>query len=161
LQVTQAGVLSVGSLSKRSGMTGYRSGYIAGDASIITMLKRARPNFGVGSQDFVQAAATVAWSDDAHVAERRAIFRAKRDRLADYLISRGYAVSGSEGAIYLWVKVPTQNADVFFTRLLEHGIVVSPGESFGAGGEGYFRMALVPSLEQIEQAITVWDRIAF
>ncbi|MBV9134158.1 MAG: succinyldiaminopimelate transaminase [Chloroflexi bacterium] len=160
LQVTQTGVLSVGSLSKRSGMTGYRSGYIAGDATIIAMLKKARPNFGVGSQDFVQAAATVAWSDDAHVAERRAIFRAKRDRLANYLTSRGYEVSGSQGAIYLWVKVPTPDRQSFFARLLEHGIVVSPGESFGSGGEGYFRMALVPNLDQIQAAISEWDRIA-
>jgi succinyldiaminopimelate transaminase len=159
LQVSQTGVLSFGSLSKRSGMTGYRSGYIAGDAAVIAMLKKARPNFGVGSQDFIQAAATVAWSDDAHVAERRAIFRAKRDRLAAYLTSRGYEVSGSQGAIYLWVKVPTPDRQSFFARLLEQGIVVSPGESFGAGGEGYFRLALVPSLEQIEQAIAAWERV--
>jgi succinyldiaminopimelate transaminase len=160
LQVSQTGVLSFGSLSKRSGMTGYRSGYIAGDAEAIAALKRARPNFGVGSQDFIQAAATVAWSDDAHVAERRAIFRAKRDRLAAFLTARGYDVSGSQGAIYLWVKIPAvRSADAFLARLLEHGILVSPGESFGAGGEGYFRLALVPTLEQIEQAIAVWERI--
>jgi succinyldiaminopimelate transaminase len=159
LQVTQSGVLSFGSLSKRSGMTGYRSGYIAGEAQAIATLKRARPNFGVASQDFVQAAATVAWADDAHVAERRALFRAKRDRLAVFLKQQGYVVSGSAGAIYLWVKVPTPNAELFFARLLENGIVVSPGESFGAGGEGYFRLALVPRLAEIEQAIAVWERI--
>jgi LL-diaminopimelate aminotransferase len=160
LQVTQTGVLSVGSLSKRSGMTGYRSGYIAGDARVIAKLKRARPNFGVASQNFVQAAATAAWSDDAHVAERRAIFGAKRDRLAAFLTQHGYEVSGSQGAIYLWVKVPGQNPEAFFAQLLEHGIVVSPGESFGAGGEGYFRLALVPSLPEIEQAIAVWERLS-
>ncbi len=160
LQITQTGVLSFGSLSKRSGMTGYRSGYAAGDASAIAALKRARPNFGVASQNFVQAAATVAWSDDTHVAERRAIFRAKRDRLATFLVERGFSVSGSQGAIYLWVKVPVESdRDSFFARLLEHGIVVSPGESFGAGGEGYFRLALVPSLQEIERAISVWERI--
>jgi acetylornithine aminotransferase len=161
LQITQTGVLSFGSLSKRSGMTGYRSGYIAGDASVIAALKRARPNFGVGSQDFVQAAAAVAWADDAHVAERRAIFRAKRDRLAGFLTERGYVVSGSQGAIYLWVRVPIANRELFFARLLEHGIVVSPGESFGQAGEGYFRLALVPSLDQINQAIAMWSQITF
>jgi LL-diaminopimelate aminotransferase len=160
LQVTQTGVLSFGSLSKRSGMTGYRSGYIAGDANAIAALRRTRPNFGVASQDFVQAAATAAWSDDGHVAERRAMFRAKRDRLATFLSQRGYTVSGSQGAIYLWAKVPLADDQVFFARLLEHGIVVSPGESFGAGGEGYFRVALVPSLAEIEQALAVWERIA-
>ena len=159
LQVTQTGVLSFGSLSKRSGMTGYRSGYMAGDAEVIATLKRARPNFGVASPNFIQAAAAAAWSDDQHVAERRAIFRAKRDRLAEFLESKGYIVSGSQGAIYLWVEVPDRDAEALYARLLEHGIVVSPGESFGLGGEGYFRLALVPTLEQIERAIAVWEGI--
>jgi aspartate/methionine/tyrosine aminotransferase len=68
-------------------------------------------------------------------------------------------VSGSQGAIYLWVRVPGTDPTRFFARLLEHGIIVSPGESFGPGGEGYFRLALVPTLEQIERAIAVWSRL--
>jgi aspartate/methionine/tyrosine aminotransferase len=59
----------------------------------------------------------------------------------------------------VWVKVPVPNHDAFFARLLEHGILVSPGASFGDGGQGYFRIALVPSLPQIEQAIAVWEKI--
>jgi succinyldiaminopimelate transaminase len=161
LQVTQTGVLSFGSLSKRSGMTGYRSGYIAGDANVIARLKRERPNFGVASPNFIQAAAAAAWSDDAHVAERRAVFRAKRERLVGFLSERGYDVSGSQGAIYVWAKVPLDDAERFFARLLEAGIVVSPGESFGPGGEGYFRLALVPSLDQIDRALEVWERIVW
>ena len=43
---------------------------------------------------------------------------------------------------------------------LEHGIVVSPGESFGDGGQGYFRIALVPTLDQIDRAIAVWEKIS-
>jgi len=160
LQVTRTGILSFGSLSKRSGMTGYRSGYIAGDSEAIARLKRARPNMGVASPTFVQAAAAAAWSDDGHVAERRAVFRAKRDRLAAFLRRRGYEVSGSQGAIYLWARVPTSDVAAFFDRLLEHGIVVSPGESFGPGGAGYFRLALVPALADIDRAIAVWDGIA-
>ena len=159
LQVTQTGVLSFGSLSKRSGMTGYRSGYIAGDAASIARLKRERPNFGVASPNFTQAAASAAWSDDGHVAERRATFRAKRERLVSFLTDHGYDVSGSQGAIYVWAKVPISDRERFFARLLEAGIVVSPGESFGPGGEGYFRLALVPSLEQIDRALDVWERI--
>ncbi len=157
LQVTLEGVLSFGSLSKRSGMTGYRSGYVAGDAGVIARLKRLRPNFGVGSPDFVQTAAAAAWADDAHVAERRAVFRAKRDRLLAFLTDAGYRVAGSQGAIYLWVKVPGADPAAFFMRLLERGIVVSPGESFGPGGEGYFRVALVPPLDQVERAIAAWS----
>lgn len=161
LQVTQTGVLSFGSLSKRSGMTGYRSGYIAGDAALIAQLKRQRPNFGVASPNFVQAAAAAAWSDDAHVAERRAIFGAKRDRLTSFLTAKGYDVSGSQGAIYVWAKVPIADSEQFFARLLEHGIVVSPGDSFGPGGDGYFRLALVPTLDQIDRALSVWETITW
>src|SRR5207237_3567543 len=120
-------VLSVGSLSKRSGMTGYRSGYIAGDARVIAILKKARPNFGVASPNFIQAAAAAAWSDDAHVAERRSIFGRKHDRLLEFLKGNGYEVTGSQGAIYLWVRVPPIDPQVFLGKLLEHGIVVSPG----------------------------------
>ncbi|GAC1323436.1 MAG: LL-diaminopimelate aminotransferase [Chloroflexota bacterium] len=160
LQVSVEGVLSFGSLSKRSGMTGYRSGYIAGDETAIAALKRARPHFGVASTDFVQAAATAAWSDDAHVAERRTVFGGKRDRLVAFLEASGYDVSGSQGAIYIWVKVPSADPQAFFARLLEHGIVVSPGDVFGPGGEGYFRLALVPSLTEIDRAIDIWRRIS-
>jgi succinyldiaminopimelate transaminase len=160
LQITQTGVLSVGSLSKRSGMTGYRSGYIAGDASVIAVLKKARPNFGVASPNFVQAAAAAAWSDDAHVAERRAIFGAKRARLVSFLAGRGYTVTGSQGAIYVWSRVPDGPGPRFFEKLLERGIVVSPGESFGAGGEGFFRLALVPTLAEIDRALSVWETIS-
>ncbi len=159
LQVAQRGVLSFGSLSKRSGMTGYRSGYVAGDPDLIALYRRQRPNFGVGSPNFVQAAAAAAWSDDAHVAERRATFRAKRDRLVRFFEEKGYIVTGSQGAIYVWVRAPGGDPPAFFARLLEAGIVVSPGESFGPGGEGYFRVALVPTLEQIERAVAVWATI--
>jgi succinyldiaminopimelate transaminase len=161
LQVTYAGVLSVGSLSKRSGMTGYRSGYIAGDASVVKLLKRMRPNFGVASPNFIQAAAAAAWADDAHVAERRGVFGAKYELINRFLSRKGYVVSGSQGAIYVWAKVPMPDTSRFFERLLEHGIIASPGESFGPGGEGYFRLALVPLLDQIERALQIWDSIVF
>ncbi len=59
------------------------------------------------------------------------------------------------------MRVPIADREAFFARLLEHGIVVSPGESFGEGGEGYFRLALVPTLDEIARAIAVWDTISF
>ena len=66
-------------------------------------------------------------------------------------------MTDSQGAIYVWVELPDQDLP---RALLDKGIVVSPGASFGPGGEGYFRLALVPSLEQIERAIRVWETIA-
>ena len=74
LQLSHDRVLTFMSLSKRSGLTGYRAGFIAGDPEMISALLKARANFGVGSPDFVSAAAVVAWNDDEHVRQRREIF---------------------------------------------------------------------------------------
>ncbi|MBP1632737.1 MAG: succinyldiaminopimelate transaminase [Acidobacteria bacterium] len=156
LQVAGPGyrnVLSYLSLSKRSGMTGYRSGAIVGDAAAIAALLDLRSSVGVGSPEFIQAAAAAAWSDDAHAVERRGIFKAKRVVLRRALEDLGYEVVGSRAAIYLWVKV---DDDLAITeRLLEHGVVVSPGRIFGEGGEGFIRFALVPTLEETRQAVEV------
>jgi len=148
-----SGVVSYLSLSKRSGMTGYRSGALVGDARAIAAMREMRSSVGVASQEFVQAAAIAAWSDDAHAAERRAIFAAKRAVLRRPFEELGYEVVASRAAIYLWVAV---GDDLAVTeRLLEGGVVVSPGRVFGGGGEGFIRLALVPTLEETEQAAEV------
>ncbi|HEV8045011.1 MAG TPA: aminotransferase class I/II-fold pyridoxal phosphate-dependent enzyme, partial [Rubrobacter sp.] len=78
LEVTKERTLAFVSLSKRSGMTGYRSAMMAGDLELVAALKKLRPSVGVATQSFVQDAATAAWGDDAHVEERRRIFGEKR-----------------------------------------------------------------------------------
>ncbi|HUU61482.1 MAG TPA: aminotransferase class I/II-fold pyridoxal phosphate-dependent enzyme [Acidimicrobiia bacterium] len=148
-----ANVVSYLSCSKRSGMTGYRSGAMVGDARAIAALREVRSSAGVASPEFVQAAAVAAWSDDAHAAERRTLFAAKRALLRQLFDELGYEVVGSRAGIYLWVAVED---DVALTkRLLDAGVVVSPGRIFGPGGEGYLRLALVPTLEETEQAVEV------
>lgn len=145
-----AGALVFLSLSKRSGMTGYRSGAIVGDAEAIAALKQLRETTGTASPDFVQAAAAAAWSDDTHAAERRVIFTAKRRILERAFIELGMEVVASTAGLYLWVRA---GDDIAVTdRLLEHGVVVSPGSFFGPGGEGFIRLALVPALGECEQA---------
>jgi succinyldiaminopimelate transaminase len=145
-----AGCLSFLSLSKRSGMTGYRSGAIVGDPEAIRAIKSLRTATGTASPEFIQAAAVAAWSDDDHVAERREIFRQKRTILAKAFDSLGYQISGSVAGIYLWVAV--DDDVVVSERLLADGILVTPGRGFGPGGEGYIRLALVPTLDQCEEA---------
>lgn len=145
-----AGLLVFFSLSKRSGMTGYRSGVIVGDATAIQALKSLRATTGTASPDFVQAAAVAAWSDDAHAAERRRIFAAKRRILERAFAAIGMDVVASRAGLYLWVRVDDDLA--ISEQLLEQGVVVTPGRFFGVGGEGYIRLALVPALEECEQA---------
>jgi succinyldiaminopimelate transaminase len=148
-----AGALAFYSCSKRSGMTGYRSGAIIGDADAIAALVDLRASAGVAPPEFVQAAAVAAWSDDDHAADRRAIFASKRAALLPAFETLGLPVIGSRAALYLWVEVDDDLASTM--KLLERGVVVSPGRSFGPGGEGYIRLALVPTLEECEQAVEV------
>jgi succinyldiaminopimelate transaminase len=145
-----SGALVFLSLSKRSGMTGYRSGAIVGDAQAIAALRDLRSQTGTASQDFVQAAAVAAWSDDGHAADRRILFTAKRRILERAFVELGMEIVASRAGLYLWVRV---GDDLLVTdRLLKKGIVVSPGRSFGEGGEGFIRLALVPTLEECEEA---------
>jgi len=144
------GCLSFFSLSKRSGMTGYRSGAVVGDAAAIKLLKALRSSTGTASPEFVQAAAVAAWSDDEHVAIRREIFRQKRILLAKTFDSLGHPVIGSTAGIYLWIHA---GDDLAITeKLASDHILVTSGRVFGQGGEGYIRLALVPTLEECDAA---------
>lgn len=145
-----AGTLAFLSLSKRSGMTGYRSGAIVGDPEAIAALKEFRSSTGTASPDFVQAAAIAAWSDDGHAAARRAIFTAKRKILEQAFLELGLEVVASRAGLYLWVRVEDDLA--ITDTLLELGVVVSPGRFFGEGGEGHIRLALVPALDECQEA---------
>jgi succinyldiaminopimelate transaminase len=142
-------------LSKRSSMPGYRSGFVAGDAELVAALKRYRPNVGVAPPEFIQRAAAVAWGDEAHVAEVRERYRAKRDVLLPALEARGLRSAGGDATFFLWLSgAPEGYADA----LLERGVIVTPGEYFGAAGAGYLRIALVPTLEQCERAAELLAR---
>ena len=161
LEVTRERTLAFCSLSKRSGMTGYRSAMVAGDPDLISALKKLRPSVGVATQSFVQDAATAAWSDDRHVEERRRVFGEKRALFEGFFDRVGLEYLPTDAGFYLWVTVPGGDDEAYAMRLLDAGIVVAPGRSFGAGGEGYVRVALVPGLEECARAIRLWERVVF
>jgi acetylornithine aminotransferase len=136
-------------LSKRSSMPGYRTGFVAGDANLIAALKRYRPNVGVAPPEFVQRAAAAAWADEDHVTAVREIYRAKRDVMVPALAARGLRHAGGDATFFLWLAgaAPGERE-----RLLERGIVLTPGDYFGEAGAGYLRLALVPTLAECERA---------
>jgi succinyldiaminopimelate transaminase len=140
-------------LSKRSSMTGYRSGFVAAPAEVIAALKAYRPTVGTAPQEFVQRASVVAWDDERHVEETRARYAAKRDVLLPVLAAVGWEVVASDATMYLWVAVA--DAEALVERLLERGVLVSPGSFFGPSGKGYIRFALVPTLDECERAAAI------
>jgi acetylornithine aminotransferase len=149
LQAARGRTVVFQTLSKRSSMTGYRSGFVAGPAELIAALKQYRPTVGTAPQEFVQRASVVAWSDERHVEDTRARYRAKRDVLIPAIEAKGWEVVASEATMYLWVTGPDPD------DLLERGILVSPGEFFGPSGAGYVRFALVPTLDECERAAAI------
>ncbi len=162
LEITKERTLAFCSLSKRSGMTGYRSAMMAGDSELIAALKKLRPSIGVATQSFVQDAATAAWSDDAHVEERRRVFDEKRRLFTDFFGRAGLEHLPTDASFYLWVAVPEVFAgddEAYALRLMDEGIIVAPGRSFGAGGGGYVRVALVPGVEECRRAIRLWEAL--
>jgi acetylornithine aminotransferase len=148
-------VLVLNTLSKRSSMTGYRSGFAAGDPELVAALKAFRPSTGTAPQEFVQRASVVAWDDEEHVERARARYAAKRAAFDGVL-----PLVGSDATMYLWARVPEgESSEELATRLLEHGVLVSPGAYFGPSGEGYFRIALVPSLDDCRRAAEILGRV--
>jgi succinyldiaminopimelate transaminase len=147
-------VVVFNTLSKRSSMTGYRSGFICAPAEICDALRRFRPSVGTAPQEFVQRASVAAWSDDTHVDDVRAIYRRKRDVMLPALEAGGLRLAGSTATFYLWLA-SGEPSEALARRLLEHGIVVAPGSFFGPAGEGYIRVALVPTHEECERAATI------
>jgi LL-diaminopimelate aminotransferase len=162
LQFARKGVVVFHSLSKRSAMTGYRVGFVAGDPEIVAVFKKVKTNIDSGTPTFIQDAAIAALADEAHVAEMRDEYRAKRDLLCDALASIGLERCSPAGTLYVWQRVPRGMTSVEFAKRLlspEVAIVTTPGawisdlcEGQLNPGEGYVRFALVPSLEETKAA---------
>jgi succinyldiaminopimelate transaminase len=139
-------------LSKRSSMPGYRSGFVAGDPELVAALRRYRPNVGVAPPEFVQRAAVAAWGDEEHVREMRERYRAKRDVLLPALEAIGLRHAGGDATFFLWLEGAPPD---LHQRLLDRGLILTPGSYFGEAGEGYLRLALVPTLAQCERAAEI------
>jgi acetylornithine aminotransferase len=161
LQVAdRARVVAFNTLSKRSGMTGWRSGFVAANEEVITALRKFRPTVGTAPQVFVQRASVVAWDDEEHVARIRESYARKRALFLDLFARKGLQVPASSASMYLWVYVPDgESSEGFAARLLEHGVVVAPGSYLGRFGEGYFRLALAPGEDECRLAIEVLEDV--
>ena len=160
LEFGRQGCLAMHSLSKRSGMTGYRSGFVAGDPEVVAEYRRFRSGMGVAPTLPAQAAAEAAWADWDHVVERQQCFARKRDILLAMFERLGLAVYPGTAGLFLWVSVPERQTDVEYAEnLLRRGIVVSPGSFFGSGQDRFVRLALVPSVDECRRAAEIWPRL--
>jgi N-succinyldiaminopimelate aminotransferase len=150
-------LVAFGSLSKRSNVPGMRSGYVAGDAAILSKFLLYRTYHGGAMNPAVQAASIAAWRDEAHVVENRKLYAEKFARVTA-LLREAAPVEAPEAAFYLWLPTPVPDTD--FARRLhaEHGVTVLPGsylarEARGTNpGRNFVRVALVPPLADCLEA---------
>jgi aspartate/methionine/tyrosine aminotransferase len=156
LESGKKGCLVAHSLTARSGLHGYRSGFLAGDADLVAHLLRFRSAMGLSPTLPAQAVARAAWEDDQHAAARRRDLGRKRELLRACFRALRLEVR-SEATPYLWLRVPGDGtAEAYAARCLERGILVAEGSCFGKGGAEHVRVALGPTLAECEQAAKVW-----
>lgn len=145
------GLLAVHSLSKTSNLAGYRAAFVAGDPELVTGLLAVRKHAGMIVPRPVQEAMVAALDDDAHVADIRARYDARRAVLRPTLESAGLRVEHSEAGLYLWATAD-EPCRVTVDRLAALGVLVAPGEFYGPAGTRHVRVALTAPDERIHAA---------
>lgn len=145
------------SLSKRSNMTNYRIGFVAGRKEILEPFLEVQTNLHSGQAQILQSAAIGALSDESHVEKMRGLYQKKRDLLMPALRKTRFGEIYCEGTFYLWAKIPENLSSLETVRklLYEKGINSTPGDALAhtkGTGEKFLRFAMVPSLENTEKA---------
>ncbi|MFF2022483.1 bifunctional succinyldiaminopimelate transaminase/glutamate-prephenate aminotransferase [Streptomyces sp. NPDC058171] len=146
------GLVAVHSLSKRSNLAGYRAAFIAGDEAVLGPLLQLRKHGGMMTSAPTQAAAVAALSDDAHVTEQRARYRARRTALRTALEAHGFRIDHSEASLYLWATRGEPCWDTV-AHLASLGILAAPGDFYGEAGAQHVRIALTATDERVAAAV--------
>jgi succinyldiaminopimelate transaminase len=151
------GVLAMHSVSKRSNLAGMRVGFYAGDPDLVAYLVETRKHVGLMAPTPVQAAAAAALADDAHVDVQRGRYAERRALMRDALAAHGLVHDGGDATFYLWLRTSDGADDGWeiAARLAhEAGLLVSPGDLYGALGADHVRVALVQPRERLELALS-------
>ena len=144
------------SLSKTYQMTGWRVGWVCGNAKVIAALTQLKTNLDSGIFQPVQYAAIEALlGDQASLSEAVATYEQRRDRVVDGLAKAGWQIAKPSATFYLWTPVPGgQSSMEFAKRVLEQAhVVITPGAGFGVHGEGFVRMSLTVPTERLQEAV--------
>jgi len=157
LELDREGIITFNSFSKRSKMTCYRIGWVAGDERIVAIFRKVKTNIDSGTPTFIQDAAVAALADEHHVEEARVDYRKKKDIMIKAFKEIELQTREPEGTIYIWQRCPPGLSSLEFVKKLldKHiAIVCTPGAWISDAangvnpGEGYVRFALVPTIAE-------------
>jgi LL-diaminopimelate aminotransferase len=143
-------------MSKTYNMAGWRVGFVVGNRHIIQGLRTLKTNLDYGIFAVLQTAAEAALQlPDSHLKTVQDRYRTRRDFLIQGLEALGWSIPKTKATMYLWVPCPINMTSTDFALKLiqETGIVVTPGNAFGAGGEGYMRISLIADCDRLEEAL--------
>ena len=143
--------LVIYSLSKQSNMAGYRAAFMAGCRTLIARITNVRKHAGLMLPQPLQHAMVAALGDEAHVAEQKERYRARRGILKSALEDAGFRIDRSEAGLYLWA---TEGRDAWDSlgRLADLGILGGPGHFYGVHFPEHVRLSLTASDERISAA---------
>jgi LL-diaminopimelate aminotransferase len=144
------------SLSKGWNMTGWRCALVVGNADVVERFRQLKANLDSGMFEALQRGTVVALTDERDFPSRMSeVYGRRRDLLVEALAAIGLAVDPPRATPYLWVPVPEGHDSASFTSLVleEANVVVSPGPGYGTSGEGFVRISLTVSDEELEEAV--------
>ncbi|NJO40827.1 MAG: aspartate aminotransferase [Cyanobacteria bacterium CRU_2_1] len=143
-------------MSKTYNMAGWRVGFVVGNRHIIQGLRTLKTNLDYGIFAALQAAAETALRlPDVYLHEVQARYRTRRDFLIQGLAKLGWNIPKPNATMYLWVPCPpgVGSTDFALSILQQTGVVVTPGNAFGSGGEGYIRISLIAECDRLQHAL--------
>ena len=142
--------------SKSYNMTGWRVGFVCGNADAVKALGTIKNNIDSGTFKAIQQAATTAFTvDEKYITDLNNMYQERRDAAEEGFKELGWNIKPSKATFYLWLPVPKgMTSEEFVTVMLEKAhVVVPPGNGYGKYGEGYFRVALTKDVETIKKCI--------
>ena len=162
LQVTNEHV-ELNSASKMFNMTGFRCGWVAGNADIVKGLRKVKSQIDSGGPIFIQKA--VAKGLDLYKSQKKPdviaknieIYEKRRNILVKGLNKIGWKTNLPKATFYVWTQIPEKYCMMscmeFTKKLIDVGVIITPGTGFGKYGEGFVRFALTQPIERIKEAL--------
>ena len=145
------------SLSKTYNMTGWRLGMAVGNSEMINSLMVIKSNLDSGVPQAIQHMGIEAMNESKEILNQRiGIYQSRRDRVVSTLTNAGLKVATPKASLYVWASVPDGYSSASFSEILleDRNVLVSPGSGYGKNGEGYIRLSLTISEEQLEEGLS-------